>query len=664
MRRCTLAVALVGALAAALRPAGAERYAVIAGNDQYPNFSREQWLEGCANDARLVHRHLVEYFGFQPQNVRLLINDQVTRAAVLDTLENWLVVDKKPGDLLLFYWSGHGKQLRDDDGDEKDEDSLDEVLAPYDFRLTSPDTGENAIRDDELNRISKRAGDNRTFVAIFDCCHSGTGLRAVNRAARVKYLYYEKPSEKPAPPAPATRGVRMRDVFFEPFYVEPKSAGDEPSAGYDSPLRDKSAPDARPVGVALIAAARANELAAEASPVRIGDRTEVHGALTLELIKALGGEADYDRNGQVTFGELEGFLSRPIVESGNVQHPVVEIAAPLRDSPLFPPAGGMEPSLPPPVALPVPPSSSLPGLQPLRVAVAPYDAFPDLAGALDPNRTSALGGRIDAFLADLASAKVVERVALSDAYEELVLYGVGRGAADGPCRLGALDPTAQFSLRADYSDAETLLTALRGELNRAYTVMNLTRLRQPAGSRDRLEIAMLPAGRTRLRLGEEMAFRVRADRSGYLSILNVTADGQMLLIYPNALMVAGDDRRRADGFIEGGETVQLPQEGAQATYKITRPVGREFIKAFLTDQPPQMFDGRARPGVGAAPQAGVEATGSILRGLTRGLGTRALAPRTRPAPVVLPRVDPTGIDFGALAGTAWAEDSLSFVTVE
>jgi hypothetical protein len=53
--------------------------------------------------------------------------------------------DLRPGDSLVFHFSGHGSQQRDTSGEEAD--GLNETICPADFRAA----GE--IVDDELNRL-------------------------------------------------------------------------------------------------------------------------------------------------------------------------------------------------------------------------------------------------------------------------------------------------------------------------------------------------------------------------------------------------------------------------------------------------------------------------------------------------------------------------------
>ncbi|PRQ57101.1 putative Caspase-like domain-containing protein [Rosa chinensis] len=82
----------------------------------------------------------------------------------------WLVQGCQPGDSLLFYFSGHGSQLREQyRGDELD--GYDETLCPLDVET------QGMIRDDWINATIVRPIPYRVKLhAIIDSCNSGTML--------------------------------------------------------------------------------------------------------------------------------------------------------------------------------------------------------------------------------------------------------------------------------------------------------------------------------------------------------------------------------------------------------------------------------------------------------------------------------------------------------
>jgi len=130
----------------------------------YRNTTNE--LYGCINDATNIAQVLKNAYGFG--NIKLMTDDTPTIPSKNNILAEIkaLLDNATSGDLLFLSFSGHGMNVKDKNGDEKD--GLDEVLVSINFEL---------ITDDELNRlIRKHLKKNVTLFALFDCCHSGTIL--------------------------------------------------------------------------------------------------------------------------------------------------------------------------------------------------------------------------------------------------------------------------------------------------------------------------------------------------------------------------------------------------------------------------------------------------------------------------------------------------------
>lgn len=83
----------------------------------------------------------------------------------------------RPNDKILLTYSGHGAQVSDTSGDEID--GLDEVLCTYGF-----DWKDNMLRDDDIFDLRLYIPENINFELIFDCCHSGTASRGIERYIR------------------------------------------------------------------------------------------------------------------------------------------------------------------------------------------------------------------------------------------------------------------------------------------------------------------------------------------------------------------------------------------------------------------------------------------------------------------------------------------------
>ena len=71
---------------------------------------------------------LTRHMGFAPAQVRLLIDGQASRAAILAGIRNWLGKGTRTGSRAVLYFAGHGYFRADANGDEPD--GFDEALVP------------------------------------------------------------------------------------------------------------------------------------------------------------------------------------------------------------------------------------------------------------------------------------------------------------------------------------------------------------------------------------------------------------------------------------------------------------------------------------------------------------------------------------------------------
>jgi len=148
-------------------------------------------LSGCVNDAIRMSQLLPKHFPVAEDNIRLLVDDRATKAAIMERLE-WLVDGVKPGDHLYFHFSGHGSQVAERN-DQHEVDQLSEIICPVDMAW-DPD---HYITDWELYDIFKVIPEGVMFNWASDSCHSG-GLASIDRGI------HNSPLQKPkfwAPPA-------------------------------------------------------------------------------------------------------------------------------------------------------------------------------------------------------------------------------------------------------------------------------------------------------------------------------------------------------------------------------------------------------------------------------------------------------------------------------
>lgn len=155
--------------------------ALIVGiNDYAPIGSGGPDLNGCVNDARDMANTLV-ICGFAPAKIKILTNQNATRANILNYLKS-LVANSVKGDSLVFYYSGHGTKVANI-GADLEIDGLDEAICPHDYASAG------VIRDDDFKTVFTKLKAGVNLEVIFDCCHSGSGTRNMNLALDMDFSY-------------------------------------------------------------------------------------------------------------------------------------------------------------------------------------------------------------------------------------------------------------------------------------------------------------------------------------------------------------------------------------------------------------------------------------------------------------------------------------------
>lgn len=137
--------------------------ALLVGINKYPNCP----LRGCVNDITDMAKYLTEKCDFGLADIRLLTDGRATKKNIIDRL-HWLMEAAKPGNHVVFHYSGHGVQVptRDKKGEV---DGLDEAICPVDFDWED----EHMIRDKEFHEIFKEIPHGVNFTWVSDSCHSG-----------------------------------------------------------------------------------------------------------------------------------------------------------------------------------------------------------------------------------------------------------------------------------------------------------------------------------------------------------------------------------------------------------------------------------------------------------------------------------------------------------
>ncbi len=208
---------LLAALVALPALAG-ERRALLIGIDDYSAeglepaagqetaAGRSAWpdLYGAVNDATAMRGMLIARYGFEARNVRLLIDQEATRAAILAAIDRHLIKPSGTGDHAVFFFAGHGSQVVNSKSDEPD--GMDETRVPADSRRGARDIRDKELRG-KFNRILDRGA---RLTVIFDSCHSGSGSKGEPRrrsARRLEPDTRDVADGRDYGPAPESRGA-------------------------------------------------------------------------------------------------------------------------------------------------------------------------------------------------------------------------------------------------------------------------------------------------------------------------------------------------------------------------------------------------------------------------------------------------------------------------
>ncbi len=195
------------------------RKALLVGiNDYSPTGQGGPDLRGCVNDVRDM-AHTLNALGIIPAgpgSMKILTDTRATRAGILSGLK-WLLAGSKKGDLLIFYYSGHGSQVPDLNGDELEAPpKKDETICPHDYRVAG------MIKDDEFRKIFGGIQAGVNLDVLFDSCHSGTVTRKIGgdsnaeREGQIVYRFIEPSVDDSyfldANPAIPLQGIFKADV--------------------------------------------------------------------------------------------------------------------------------------------------------------------------------------------------------------------------------------------------------------------------------------------------------------------------------------------------------------------------------------------------------------------------------------------------------------------
>lgn len=168
-------------------------YALLVGINDYPQNVGK--LSGCLNDVDNFNEYLWDSYDPASLAIEVLKDRDATRDNIIRQFRNHLCKAKE-GDVALFQYCGHGARWASAGAfKEFFPDGKDEGLVCIDSR--SP--GGFDLADKELAVLVAEVAENNPHLAvILDCCHSGSGTRAIENTPRLKArLTHEVITERP-----------------------------------------------------------------------------------------------------------------------------------------------------------------------------------------------------------------------------------------------------------------------------------------------------------------------------------------------------------------------------------------------------------------------------------------------------------------------------------
>ena len=544
-------------------------WAFVVGISDYINFSDAEGgdLPGAEHDARTIRDVLVTRFGFPAENVKLVLNQDATRAAIQDGVTGWLASNARPGDNVVVFYAGHGSQMWDESGDE--DDGLDETLAPTDV---APSTTEFDIADDTFGEWLA-ALPTTNVVVVLDNCNSGTGTRDVTPFSRSRQL--------------------GRDINAVP---KPATVSRRALPGQS----DKTGFDAGGARVLELAAAQPDQAAVDAYfPATDGTDAFHGGAFTTFLVRQL-----WRAPSAATYEDVFTGVREALKRNRFQQDPLLAEVA-MKSSPLFFIEGGVAEAAD--ASLPV--RSVAGGVAELggglALGITAGSVFESEGGArLTVESVALSGSTARVTTGNVKPGDKVRLVAYHFATEPLRVNTAGIDSESAAALAAALGDTKDVVLVEQEDAFSHLLLRRRGNelrvvgsdgfvrheslsMGRSGSADLASKLRQEAAAKRLADMEnpaqsfgvriSLEAGKTEFGIGETVSFHATSERAGYLTLVDLGTDGKVVMLFPNA--------HQPSMKIEAGQTLSFPSEEMGFELQVFPPVGRGMVRAFVTPEP-------------------------------------------------------------------------------
>ena len=183
-----------------------ETFVFQVGIDKYTS-PKVPKLDGCVQDVVDMKSLLIKKFNVPSNHFLTLTDGQATHEAIINGFRKQLIENAKAhrDALVIFQYSGHGSQVKDQTG--RKADGLSSTLVPVNSRDLK---GSNFdVVDDEIRELFEELSQyTSNIVFIIDACHSGNPTRGGGKTRGIPKD--DRPQPKPAKLASTRGGSQLR----------------------------------------------------------------------------------------------------------------------------------------------------------------------------------------------------------------------------------------------------------------------------------------------------------------------------------------------------------------------------------------------------------------------------------------------------------------------
>lgn len=83
-------------------------------------------------------------------------------------------------------------------------------------------------------------------------------------------------------------------------------------------------------------------------------------------------------------------------------------------------------------------------------------------------------------------------------------------------------------------------------------------------------------------IGDKLALTFKSEVDGYLTLLDFTSSGQIVVLFPNKWVESN--------LVKAGQEIRVPAEGQKYSMKVGGPIGVDIVKAIVTNNPVPVFN--------------------------------------------------------------------------